>query len=48
MRLALLAGAALVVLAASGAEAKRALTPEPSYADYSPAVSPDGTRVAKA
>lgn len=46
MRLALLAGAALVVLSAGGAEAKRALAPEAPYADFSPVVSPDGTRLA--
>jgi len=46
VRLALLAAAALVVLAASGAEAKRTLAPEAPYADFSPVVSPDGTRLA--
>ncbi|MBA3717305.1 MAG: PD40 domain-containing protein [Actinobacteria bacterium] len=46
MRLALVIAAALVVLAASGAEARRAFAPEPSYADFGPAVSPDGTKLA--
>lgn len=46
MRLALLAAAAFVVLAATGAEARRALAPEASYADFAPVVSPDGTRLA--
>jgi Tol biopolymer transport system component len=44
--LSVLAAAALVVLAVSGAEAKRALAPEAPYADFSPVVSPDGTRLA--
>jgi len=46
VRLALLAAAALVVLAASGAEAKRALAPEAPYADFAPVLSPGGTRLA--
>jgi Tol biopolymer transport system component len=46
VRLALLSAAAVVVLAATGAEAKRALDVEPSYADFAPVVSPDGTRLA--
>jgi Tol biopolymer transport system component len=47
VRLTLLALAGLVVvLAASGADARSTLAAEPSYADFAPIVSPDGTRIA--
>jgi Tol biopolymer transport system component len=36
----------LVVLVANGAEARQALATEPSYADFAPMVSPDGTKLA--
>ena len=45
MRLALLAAAAAVVAAGSGAEARSALAPEASYSDFAPQVSPDGKRI---
>ena len=38
--------AALLVLTASGAAARDAFAPEPSYADFGPALSRDGTRLA--
>jgi Tol biopolymer transport system component len=47
VRLALLALSGLVVvLVANGAQARQALATEPSYADFAPAVSPDGTKLA--
>ena len=47
MRLALLSLTGLFVVAlASGAEARQSFAREPSYADFAPAVSPDGTRLA--
>jgi Tol biopolymer transport system component len=36
----------LAVLAAGGADARRAFAPEPTYADFGPVVSPDGTKIA--
>ena len=46
MKAALIVAAVLVVLAAGGADARDAFAPEPSYADFGPALSPDGTRLA--
>ena len=46
MKAALIVAAALVVLTASGAAARDAFAPEPSYADFGPALSPDGTKLA--
>jgi Tol biopolymer transport system component len=46
VRLALVVAGALLVLAANGADARRAFAPEPSYADFGPALSPDGTKLA--
>jgi Tol biopolymer transport system component len=47
VRLALLAVAGLLVVAvASGADARRTLAVEPSYADFAPVLSPDGTKLA--
>ena len=47
MRLALLSLTGMLVVAlASGAEARQSFAREPSYADFAPAVSPDGTRLA--
>jgi len=36
----------LLVLAAAGADARRAFAPEAPYADFGPSISPDGTRLA--
>jgi Tol biopolymer transport system component len=46
VKAALLVAAALLVLTASGAAARDAFAPEPSYADFGPALSPDGTKLA--
>jgi Tol biopolymer transport system component len=47
VRLTLVAVAGLlVVLVANGAEARRDLATEPSYADFAPVLSPDGTKLA--
>lgn len=46
MKLALVVAGALLVLAASGADARQAFSPEPSYADFAPVLSPDGAKLA--
>ena len=46
MKLCSLAAATVVVFAVSGAQAARALAPEPPYSDFAPQVSPDGKRIA--